>query len=1408
MKTQRILGLDVGTTSLGWTLVTEQENQPSIIIRTGVRIVPLSSDEETDFQKGKSITINADRTLKRGARRNLQRYKQRRENLIDVLKKVQILSDEDHLPESGKHSTFNLWALRAKAASKKIELKDFARVLLAINKKRGYKSSRKAKDEGDGPAIDGMEVARELYDKRITPGQLVLNRLKEGAKHLPEFYRSDLNQELRAVWEAQKSFYPGILTIELMAQIAGKNKTQTWAILKEPFEIEGVKQTGTATEKRLQQYQWRVDGLHQLLELEHLAIVLQEINGQINSSSGYLGEISDRSKRLYFENLTVGQDLYNQLKANPHTRLKKQVFYRQDYLDEFEKIWETQSGFHGLLTNALKEEIRDIVIFYQRRLKSQKGLIDICELEGRLTKIVVDGKEKEKVIGPRVIPKSMPLFQEFKIWQVLNNLKVTHVESKEVLYPDLEHKELLFDHLNWTDKLEAKDVLRLLGLSSKEYELNHKKGVEGNRTHAVLLKACTQILSISGHDIDLKQYNGLEKKEAVSQVFAALNIDPQVLEFDSDLAHDAFEKQASFQFWHLLYSFEEDPQDPESKDKFFAQLKSKFGFDTPAAKILYGMVLPADYGGLSTRAIKKILPELKAGKDYAEACAFVGYNHSQSITKEENDKRPLDDKLEILRKNSLRNPVVEKILNQMINVVNAIIETYGRPDEIRVELARELKKGALERQEMTNRINTATKRTEQIRARLEGLAPFNKGVRITRNDIIKYKLWEELAGRGYKTLYTNTHVPLERLFTKEFDVEHILPKARIFDDSFSNKTIEAHDANLRKSNDTALEFVQKEHGESSAEVANYKDRIEGLFKNKTISKSKRNKLLFLNSEIPDGFIERDLRNTQYIAKQARQLLRKVVRNVNTTTGMVTSVLREDWQLVNVMQELNWAKYEQLGLTTYELSKDGRHIPKIIDWTKRNDHRHHVMDAIAVAFTRPSHVQYLNFKNARANKSHKKHKSIAGIEEKETELDNNGKRRFKPPMPLNELRKQVKHHLEHTLVSFKAKNKVVTQNTNKTKKAGGYHSKVALTPRDQLHKETVYARRKNYVTKLEKVGSKFDANTIALVADKRYREALLQRLKEFNDDPKKAFTGANALGKNPVFVNDEKSQTVPEKVKLVWLEDRFTIRKEIGPDLKIDKVVDEGVKRILQARLEQFDNNPKEAFANLEKNPIWLTQPLPKEAWKYDNSPRPHELGIALKRVSITGVSNAEPLHVKRDHFGEEVLDAKGNPMPADFVSTGNNHHTAIYQDVDGKLQDAVVSFYEAVMRQNDGLPIIDSTLNEHLGWKFLYSLKQNECFVFPNPETDFDPHAIDLTDQKNYAQISPNLFRVQKFSKLEYGNSAVREYVFRHHLETTLNDSKALKDIAYKSIKSLPHFEGMVKVRIDHIGRIVSVGEG
>ncbi|ATA69087.1 type II CRISPR RNA-guided endonuclease Cas9 [Capnocytophaga cynodegmi] len=1428
---KHIIGLDLGTNSIGWAVVKEAENdnEQSEIVDVGVRVNPLTTDEKTNFEKGKPISTNADRTLKRGARRNLQRYKLRRKELIKILKEHQLISDDTILSENGKGTTYQTLKLRAKSSKEKISLEELARVFLTINKKRGYKSSRKTKNEDEGQLIDGMEIAKRLYEENLTTGQLSLQLLKEGKKSLPDYYRSDLELELDKVWNFQKQFHSDILTDEFYTQLKGKGQRATSALFLEKYQIYTVENKGNREEKNLQAYQWRVDALSKELTREELAFVITEINNNLNNSSGYLGAISDRSKELYFNNETVGEYLWKQIAANPHTSLKNQVFYRQDYLDEFERIWNTQAQFYPqILTESLKKELRDVVIFYQRKLKSQKSLVSFCEFENKKIEIKnEDGTTTKKVIGLKVAPKSSPLFQEFKIWQNLNNVLIRKKGSKTekisenqqitifeqektILELDLEAKQALFNELNLKGNLKADYCLEILGYSPKEWEMNYSV-LEGNRTNKALYEAYLKIIDLEGYDAknylkvksnkDEVELNDLkvpasEIKEMVQAIFKEAGINTDILHFDAELDGKDFENQGSYKLWHLLYSYEGDDS-KSGNELLYKLLETKFGLKKEYAQILANISLSDDYGNLSTKAMRKIHPYIKENK-FSTACELAGYRHSKhSLTKEENEKRVLKDGLEVLKKNSLRQPVVEKILNQMINLVNALLKKYRTEnpnfkfDEIRIELARELKKNAEERANMTANINKAKTEHEKIDKILKSEFGLPNP---TRNDIIRYRLYEELKANGYKDLYTNRYISSEKLFSKEIDIEHIIPKSRVFDDSFSNKTIVYRTDNLDKGEQTAYDYIESKFG--AEKLKEYMTRVKDLYQKKIISKAKHQKLLKKESEIGDGFVERDLRETQYIAKKAKEILLQITHNVLSTSGGITDRLRKDWGLVNVMKELNLPKYRALGLTKMEDRKYGQQVEVITDWTKRNDLRHHAMDALTVAFTKHNHIQYLNYLNARKNEKHKEHNNIMAIQQLETikVTDENGneKRIFKAPMP--NFRQVAKTFLENVLISHKAKNKVVTKNKNKI--SGSNKVQEVLTPRGQLHKETIYGKYQYYVQKEEKIGGKFDLETIEKVANPLYQSLLKKRLEENGGDPKKAFTGKNSLAKNPIYLEEAQTEQLPEKVKLVWLENSFSIRKDITPEnfkdeKLIDKILDEGVKRILKERLKSFENDAKKAFSDLDKNPIWLNK----------------EKGIAIKRVTISGVANAEPLHTKKDHLGKEILDKEGKPIPVDFISTGSNHHVAVYRDDKGNLQEKVVSVFEAVVRANQGLPIIEKTYNQHLGWEFLFTMKQNEMFVFPNEVTGFNPNYIDLLDPKNKKIISPNLFRVQTISVVKYGNAIVRDFKFRHHLETTVEDKKELQGKTYQQIKSLSPLNDIIKVRINHLGDIVSVGE-
>ncbi|UKK62958.1 type II CRISPR RNA-guided endonuclease Cas9 [Prevotella communis] len=1192
-----ILGLDPGIASIGWALILEAENdnEQSRIIDSNVVKVDfdnfaymnakgkISEGKPIDmFRKGLTVSPNLVRRQKRGAHRKLQRYKQRRADLIALLRENGFIDGDTLLCEDGKGTTYETLMLRSKAAREEISLSELARVLLMINKKRGYKSIRKGEADTD-----------------------------------------------------------------------------------------------------------------------------------IEDMGAYLAAITGRSNTLVENHQTVGQYLMNQLTLNPLKGIKRQTFYRKDYEDEFEQIWKTQMAFHPELTRKLKKEIKNRIIFFQRPIESKKQDLSFCELESHQIEVEKNGKKQLVTTGSRVCPISSPLFQEFRMWQRLNDVVLTNTTTLEQYALTLEQKEMLAAELSIRKELTKTAAIKLLvGKQTKTYDLNFDTLI-GNETQTRLVSAYLKILEMTGHDIlDIKKMKAQDVLNVICKVFEGLGYKTEALNGEVMIGPEIY-MQPHYKLWHLLYSFPGDNSRSGSA-KLVQRVKEFFGFDNDEyAKIIADVKFPDGYRSLSAKAIQKLLPFLKEGYQYNEACEKAGYNHSKrSITKEENESRVLHHYLQPIPHNSLRNPLVERVLNQMVSVVNGLIDEYGDEygqfNEIRIELARDLSKNAESRRRMTQDIEN--NKNERAKCRQELIDQLNeRGYHVTyvsENDILKYRLYKELAPLGYKTLYSKTKVDLvDLIIHRKFDKEHIIPKAKSPSNAFSVLTVELSSINEEKGDMTALDYVKWKYGE--AEAQQYIARVNDLFKKKAISKAKKDNLLRTAADIQDEPLTRDLGLTQYINRKAYELLGTITRKVVPTTGSITSRLRDDWQLVDVLQELVWDKYDKLELIdTYE-DKDGKTVRKINEdaWTKRTDHRNHAMDAITVAFTKPAFINYLNSLNAEGEKR----EQLMKMRQKNLHRDKQGNWRFNEPMPLGELRAEVKQQLERINVYQKPAINAVTPNLNisKSKKKKEGNRQIQLTPRGKLHDDTYYG----------------------------------------------------SIMENGVKV--------------------FTKRVEVNESLNVNDVVDKGVQRILQERLREYGNKPKEAFSNLEENPIWFNR----------------EKGIRIKRVIVrTKLKDARAIHKKHDNKGELLLDKDGKVQSADYVRTNNNHHVAIYEDAQHELHEVVVSFFDAVDSAIQGNPVIDMTYNADKGWRFLFSLQQNDCFVFPDEATGFNPADIDLTAKDNYALISPHLFKVQAISE--------GDYRFRHQYDATKNNNAKLKNMTWKRIRVINDLKGAVKVRITKIGHI------
>ncbi|MCB0710326.1 MAG: type II CRISPR RNA-guided endonuclease Cas9 [Chitinophagaceae bacterium] len=1252
---KKILGLDLGVTSIGWSLISENDNDSYSIIDMGCRIIPLTTEDKDEFSSGNAISKNQKRTIKRTQRKGYKRYQLRRYTLSELLKSYNMMPDERLI----KLSSIELYGLRDKALKEKISLQELGRIFYHLNQKRGYKSSR-----------------------------------------------SDANLDKKDT--------------EYVAKVKGRHK-----IIKE--------------------------------------------NG-----------------------FTIGQYFFHELQKNKYYKIKEQVFPREAYIEEFDAICKAQQQFYQTeLTDSLVEEIRNDIIYFQRKLKSQKGLVSICEFEGRIQKDSISGKDI--FVGPKVAPRTSPLFQLCRIWELVNNitLKVKNPEGSKYKWSDYiltsDEKQNLVNHLSINSKLTYTEFLKILKLKKEDVFANKQiqKDLQGNITYS-------SIAAIIKNE-DLLRFN----VEINTIDDKALLIDKktgEVLEErNKQTVNKEIEREPLYQLWHTIYSIKEI-------DECKAALVKRFGINERDAENLALIDFNKQaFGDKSNKAMRKILPYLMQGFNYAQACSLAGYNHSKSLTKVEQENIVTDDNLVLLPKNSLRQPVVEKILNQMINLINTLIGKYGKPDEIRVELARELKQSKEERNDADKQNSLNKKLNEEISKRITDLK-----LPATKRNIQKYKFifpsrekkWNEAQVINQCIYCGETFNLTEALSGDNFDVDHIIPRSLLFDDSQTNKVLVHRKCNANKTNTTAYDYIASK---GDAALTAYIERVDSWFKqgvlsygkmqrlkisyNEYLERKKNKKETEADKKLWENFIDRQLRETAYIARKARQLLKRICNNVYTTEGSITATLRRLWGWDDVLMNLQLPKYKAIGLTlinewTSEHGKHKHHKEEILNWSKRDDHRHHAIDALVVACTKQGFIQRMNTLNASdvRNEMKKEVEEAKNIyNEKLTLLEQylTGKKPFNT--------KQVEEAAAKILVSFKPGKRVAT--VSKLKAKGKNEIKGVITPRGALSEESVYGKIKS--TEIgKKVNYLFENSHLIF---KPYIKVLVdERITTFNGDIKKALM---SLKKEPIYLDKEKTRILEfgtcYKEEVVM---KYPLESLKAKDVKF--IVDKKIREIVEERLQQFNNKEKEAFKDLENNPLWFNK----------------EKNIPIKTVRcFTGLQAVEP--VKKDINGNNI----------GFVKPGNNHHIAIYEDATGKKQEHVCSFWHAVERKKYGFPVVISnpkqvwdkilTNKENYPQSFLdklpedglqlqLSMQQNEMFLLGIKREDAE-NVLRGNDKKI---ISNYLFLVWSVSE--------NNYWFRHHLETKNSELKTIKGATdskrFYLFKSIGAFEkeNPIKVCINNIGEI------
>ncbi len=558
---------------------------------------------------------------------------------------------------------------------------------------------------------------------------------------------------------------------------------------------------------------------------------------------------------------TVGEYLATLSRKRNRGKFHDRRTERKMYQDELDKIFAKQSSLNpNLYTKEIKEAIEKI-IFFQRPIKWDRKTIGKCSLEPSRKRVHLGRLE----------------FQQFRYWQDINNLSWFDFETGEIdVKPTLEKKKLIAEalekkaNLTWA-ALKKKDLLDLnkkTKFNLEKVEGKNRKGIKGNTT------AC-------------------EIRKIIGDVWDSWNEEKQ-----KQLVED-------------LLSY-------KSKKGLKERLKNHWNFDLEKAVKLAVLELENGHGNLSLKAVNKILPYLKEGRVYSKeselteekgAVQLAGY---KDITKPKTANEDTLGKIPFIP-----NPIVTKALFEVRRVVNAIIKEYGKPNAIRIEMARDLEMNTERYKRYVTTQKENTKANEEAEERYKEIREQNPHLSLRESinyeDKLKYRLWKESE---LKCSYSGKTIKLTTLWTHEVEVDHILPYSRTLDNSYMNKVLCLAEENQKKGNRTPWEAF--------GETPQW-DTIEGIITNDNYPAKKRKNIQA--KEIDDDFINNQLSDARYIAKETGKYMRTLGCDVTFTKGGATGWLRHQWGLNNL-----------LGDTEKK---------------ERTDHRHHAIDATVIALTNRS-----------------------------------------------------------------------------------------------------------------------------------------------------------------------------------------------------------------------------------------------------------------------------------------------------------------------------------------------------------------------------------------------------------------------------------------------------------------------
>lgn len=1391
---EKILGLDLGTNSIGWAVVNGDDGdngqlQLINIERAGSRIIPMDAGILGDFDRGNSISQTKDRTGYRGARRLRERFLLRRERLHRILDIMGFLPKHyaEQLTRYGKfanHSepklawykndegnmqflfkqAFNemlndfqentpqlieenkkipydwtIYYLRKKALTAPICKEELAWILLNFNQKRGYYQLRGEETEETPNKLEEYKVLKvikvEATDEK-KGNETWYNVYLEGDM----IYRRSSKTFLD--WEGKTKEF--IITTQLDSN--GQPKVDKEGQIRRSF-------------RQPKEDDW--------------ALLKKKTEGEIDKYGK-----------------TIGCYIYDHLLSNPKQKIKGKLvrtIERKYYKQELKAILEKQKQFIPELNNkelynkcidelyhnndAYRNNIAqrdfvyllmDDILFYQRPLKSKKSLISDCQYEKRAYKDKETGEIKH--IGIKCVSKSHPRYQEFRLWQFISNLRIYErskvIDGKLRVDVDVTNSFLKddTDYERLFEFLSNKKTIKQDTLLSSFFKMKKQNGQHLYRWNYV----------------EDKEYPCNETHELIISRIKKANISETFLTTEKEEA-----------LWHILYSVS-DKEELKSALNTFAE-KNMLEMDAFTEQFVKTPPFKNDYGTYSLKAINKLLPLMRMGKywsadnidvktreriykiidgEYEEniknivrekaiklsdfehfnglplwlACYIVYDRHSEASDTERWEKpEDIDEYLRKFRQHSLNNPIVEQIVMETLRTVRDIWKEEGHIDEIHIELGREMKNPANKRAQMTQHMTQNENTNIRIKyllqefvnpdMNIDGVRPYSpaqqellriyeEGVleavqdrepdieelinRLNKNDkqpshtdVLRYKLWLD---QKYRSPYTGQAIPLARLFTSEYEIEHVIPQSRYFDDSYTNKVICESEVNKLKSNLLGYEFIVQHHGEkvtlSSGKVVTvFEPQEYERFVKDTYSSNPQKLKKLMMDDIPDGFINRQLNDSRYISKLVKGLLSRIVReegeeeatskNIIVCTGGVTDRLKKDWGINDIWNRIILPRFERLnemcGKELYtKRNTSGHVIPNMpIEQQrgfnkKRIDHRHHAMDAIIIACATRNIVNLLNNESAKHDAKTTRH-DLQRIVCHKQNTDANGNYQWIFNLPWDTFPIDVQKALQQIIISFKQNLRVINKTTNKIQKT--VNNKRILVQqskgdnwaiRKPMHKETVFGEVNLRLKKEVKLKDAITCPNDIVDHDlKKKIKAMLElgydlkKIKAYFDENKDVWTDIN-LNKIPIyyFTNETKDRY-------------FATRKPIDQSFdrkKIESITDTGIQKIMLKHLENNGDNPEIAFSpegieNMNKN----IRVLNDNKW--------HQ---PILKVRVY------------EQASKFAVGKTGNKV-AKFVEAakGTNLFFAVYEDENGKRRYSSIPLNVIIDRMKARLPIAD-----------------------------------------------------------------------------------------------------------------------